>query len=63
MMIMSSANEAPAKFTNDSRPSDKKLTEPVTYHAPILSRMVAMATHTEKNSKVLGRGMFMVNTA
>ena len=59
MVTMSKANTAPAKFTKDSSPSDRRPTDPVTYQAPILRIMVRTAVQTEISSRVLGRGIFM----
>ena len=61
MVTMHKANKAPTRFTNDSRPSESKPTDPVTYQALIFSTMVASATTTEMRSKLLGVSQTAVN--
>ena len=40
---MARAISAPARFTNDSMASDRRPTEPVSFHAMPFSRMVEIA--------------------
>ena len=49
--IITSANEAPARFTKDSIASDSRPTEPVSHQAIALSAMVATAAAIEIHAK------------